>query len=337
MEKKEVSVIIPVRNEKEHLKDCIESLLQQDYEKERIEIIFVDGMSEDGTAELLEKYVAQNPGLIRILKNPDKIVPVAMNLGIRASYGDYIIRLDAHSHYPVNYITKCIYYLKNTKADNVGGLAPATGKSYVGKAFSMVLSSKFGVGNSNFRTGAQSGYVDTVPFGAFRRETFDKYGYYDERLVRNQDYELNYRIRKQGGKIYLADDICLSYQCRETFSGIIKQNFENGKWNVLTYFLSPGSMSIRHFIPLLFVLSLIIMPILTFVPVFRYLFIIEILLYVVLDIGVTMSLAIRNGMRYVPVLLILFPMFHICYGIGSLVALFQIFSLKRREKNGIVR
>ncbi len=336
MKYKEVSVIIPVRNEKKYLKDCIVSLLKQDYEKENMEVIFVDGMSEDGTTEILEEYVSRYSGFIQILMNPKKIVPVAMNLGIKASSGNYIIRLDAHSHYPEDYISKCVYYLEHTEADNVGGLAPANGKSYIGKAFSMVLSSKFGVGNSDFRTDAQSGYVDTVPFGAFRRETFDKYGYYDERLVRNQDYELNYRIRKQGGKIYLANDICLSYQCRETLSGIIKQNFENGKWNVLTYFLSPGSMSIRHFIPLLFVLSLIIMPILSFIPVFCYLFIAEILLYLALDFGVTIYLAVNNGMKYIPILLILFPTFHICYGAGSFVALFQLISLKGRKRNELV-
>ena len=328
---KKVSVVIPVQNEQRYLKNCIASILEQDYAKENMEVIFVDGMSEDGTREMLEVYAAQYSDFIQILNNPKKIVPAAMNLGIKASGGDYIIRLDAHSCYPKDYISKCVYYLEHTEADNVGGLAPANGENYIGKAFAMVLSSKFGVGNSAFRTGAQSGYVDTVPFGAFRRETFDKYGYYDERLVRNQDYELNYRIRKQGGKIYLADDIRLSYQCRETISGIVKQNFENGRWNVLTYFLSPGSMSSRHFIPLLFVLSLIMMPVLSFLPLFRYLFIAEIALYLILDFSVTIHFAVKNGMKYIPILLILFPIFHICYGMGSFAALLQVDFLKGKD------
>lgn len=142
-------------------------------------------------------------------------------------------------------------------ADNVGGVAETKANGFVGNCIAKMLSSRFGVGNSEFRTNGKSGYVDTVPFGAFRREVFSKYGGYDERLVRNQDNEMNYRIRKNGGKIYLADDIHLSYYCRDSIKGISDMAKKNGMWNVITMKLCPGAMGIRHFVPLVFVLSII--------------------------------------------------------------------------------
>jgi hypothetical protein len=228
--------------------------------------------------------------------------------------------LDAHSEYANDYISKCVLTLEETDADNVGGLAITKGYGFIGNAFSKVLSSKFGVGNSGFRTNASSGYVDTVPFGTFKRKTFIKYGLYDERLTRNQDYELNYRIRKNGGKIHLNSNIKLTYYCRNTIPGILKQSFENGKWNVITSKFCPGSMSFRHFIPLFFMLSLIILPVLAFfMPVFVWLLIAELGLYFLLDLFFSFRIATKA--KQIPIIIILFPMFHISYGFGSLIGL----------------
>ena len=317
-----VSVIIPIRNEEKYIERCIKSIINQDYPLENIEVIFVDGESQDKTREIVYKYISEYNGIIKIFDNPDKTVPYAMNIGIKNAIGDYIIRLDAHSEYSNDYISKCISTLEKTDADNVGGLAITKGYGFIGDAFSKVLSSKFGVGNSGFRTNASSGYVDTVPFGAFKRETFGKYGYYDERLTRNQDYELNYRIRKNGGKIYLNSDIKLTYYCRNTITGIIKQSYQNGKWNVITSKLCQGSMSIRHFIPLIFVLSLIILPILIiFNPVFTYIFLFEISLYLLLAILFSFRIASTKGQ--ILLLVFLFPLFHLSYGVGSLMGLLE--------------
>ena len=222
-----------------------------------MEWILVDGCSKDRTVEILENYKQKYPLLIKILNNPNKIVPYAMNIGIAASQGKYIVRLDAHAEYATDYISKCVYYLETTDAENVGGVAETKANGFWGKAIAKMLSSKFGVGNSQFRTNGESGYVDTVPFGAFRREVFTKYGGYDERLVRNQDNEMNYRIRKNGGKIFLADDIHTAYYCRDSVSGVLSMARKNGMWNVITMKLCPGSMGLRHFVPLLFVLSVI--------------------------------------------------------------------------------
>ena len=318
--KKKVSLVIPVRNEENHIQTCIESILNQDFPIDKLEVIFIDGNSSDDTKKIINNYVEKYPDLIILFDNPQKTVPFAMNIGIKNSIGDYIIRLDAHSEYPNNYISDCIRTIENIEADNVGGLALTKGKGFIGNAFAKVLSSKFGVGNSGFRTNAKSGYVDTVPFGAFKKETFEKYGYYDERLTRNQDYELNYRIRKMGGRIYLNSDISLTYFCRSTLSGILKQSYENGKWNIITSKLCPGTMSLRHFIPLMFTLSLIGLPILGFIhSLFNLILLFELILY----FGITsiVSLKVAQNLKEMAMLVLLFPLFHISYGLGSLVGL----------------
>jgi glycosyltransferase involved in cell wall biosynthesis len=318
--KKKVSLIIPVRNEENHIQTCIESILNQNFLKDELEVIFIDGNSSDDTQKIINNYIKEYPGLITLLYNPHKTVPFAMNIGIKNSIGDYIIRLDAHSEYPNNYISECIRTIENIEADNVGGLALAKGKGFIGNAFAKVISSKFGVGNSGFRTNSKSGYVDTVPFGTYKKDTFEKYGYYDERLTRNQDYELNYRMRKMGGKIYLNSDISLTYYCRSTLSGIFKQSYENGKWNIITSKLCPGTMSLRHFVPLVFTLSLIGLPILGFIHVFFNLFL---MLELVLYFGIALVIASKksNSLEEMVMIILLFPLFHISYGLGSLLGL----------------
>lgn len=328
----EVSVVMPVYNEEKYIRKCIESLFLQDYPSEKAEWIFVDGGSKDKTIDILNEYRDRFPELIKILNNPHKIVPYAMNIGIANSRGKYIIRLDAHADYAKDYISRCVYYLDNTDADNVGGIAETKSNGTIGKAIAKMLSSKFGVGNSQFRTNGKSGYVDTVPFGAFRREVFSKFGGYDERLVRNQDNEMNYRIRKNGGKIYLADDIRLSYYCRDTIRGITDMARKNGQWNVITMKLCPGAMGLRHFIPLLFVLSLIVLGALSFVHTFfLYTLLAEVGLYTCLNI--LFSIKQADGIPQFFILLLLFPLFHISYGFGSLIGIGKLCSKKFRKKD----
>lgn len=319
-----ISVIMPLYNEEKYISSCIESLLQQDYPLVNMEWIFVDGMSTDKTKSILLKYEQDYPGLIKVFDNPYKTVPYAMNIGIKNSKGKYIVRLDAHAEYSQDYIRKCVYYLDTTQADNVGGIAETKSKGFVGEAIALMLSSKFGVGNSQFRTNGHSGYVDTVPFGAFRREVFDKWGGYDERLTRNQDNEMNYRIRKNGGKIYLSNEIKFSYYCRDSIKGIADMAVKNGMWNIITMKLCPGSMGIRHFIPLIFLLSLILLPILSFINIrFFILFVCELILYVVLDIYY--ALKTSKKVKYILMVGVLFPIFHITYGFGSIRGIAKLF------------
>ncbi len=320
-----VSVVMPVYNESRYIDKCIDSLLQQDYPQDDMEWIFVDGNSSDDTVKRIESYAIQHPKLIRVLNNPHKIVPYAMNIGIKESRGRFIVRLDAHADYADDYISKCVKYLNTIDTDNVGGVAETKANGFVGNSIAKMLSSRFGVGNSEFRTNGKSGYVDTVPFGAFRREVFTKYGGYDERLVRNQDNEMNYRIRKNGGKIYLADDIHLSYYCRDSIKGISDMAKKNGMWNVITMKLCPGAMGIRHFIPLAFVLSIIGLGLLGFVTkYFWWLLGIELALYLLLD--VIFSIKQAGSLKEFFMILLLFPTFHISYGIGSLKGIIKLYS-----------
>lgn len=315
-----VSVVMPTYNEEKYIESCILSLLKQDYPQNQMEWIFVDACSSDRTKEIIESYKNQFPHLIRVYNNPNKTVPYAMNIGIKSSVGKYIIRLDAHSEYADNYISKCVYYLDTTDADNVGGVAETKSRGFVGNAIAFMLSSKFGVGNSQFRINGKSGYVDTVPFGAFRREVFDKYGFYDERLTRNQDNEMNYRIRKNGGKIYLAEDIKFAYYCRDSIKGIINMAIKNGKWNIITMKICPGAMGLRHFVPFIFLLSLIIMPLMSILsPMLGKVLLAEISLYLLLSLF--FSIKASKELKYISLLFVLFPVFHISYGLGSLMGL----------------
>lgn len=313
-----VSVVMPVYNEEKYIENCIDSLLRQDYPRDGMEWILVDGRSTDHTKNILCAYMLLYPKLIKIYDNPGRAVSLAMNIGINASVGRYVIRLDAHAEYAPDYISKCVKYLETMDVDNVGGVLETKSNGLIGNAIALMLSSRFGVGNSRFRTHGESGLVDTVPFGAFRREVFDKYGLFDERLVRNEDNEMNHRIRKNGGKVYLTQDIKLSYYCRENFREIVSMAVKNGQWNSITARLCPGAMRARHFIPSAAVLLLISMPMIGFIfPPSALLLLLLIGIYIILDVVFSLKAAIR--IIFLPLLLVLFPVFHISYGFGTLM------------------
>lgn len=314
-----VSVIIPTYNEELYINRCLETLENQSFPSEKIEWLFADGGSSDNTVEIIKKSNLKNK---RILQNKKQLVTYAVNLGIKNAIGNYIIRMDAHASYERNYIEKCIYYLENTDADNVGGIAKTVGKGFIGEANAEVLSSKFGVGNSQFRTSEKSGYVDTVPFGAFKREIFDKIGVFDPELPRSEDNEFNSRIREMGGKVYLASDIRFTYYCRSTVRDLLWQAIQNGNALFLTLYKNPKAMKIRHYIPFFFVISLVAMPILANLFItFKWLFVFEISLYLLLDLYFSFLVGnIKFGFYKI----IMYPLFHIAYGIGSLLGLVKI-------------
>ena len=312
-----ISVIVPVYNEEYYLDACISSMLRQDYPKDQMEWFFVDGMSADRTGDMLADYQKRYPTLIKVLKNENRTVPYAMNLAIRQAKGRYIIRLDAHAEYADDYFSACVQILEETGADNVGGVMETKARTPMGSVIAKMLSSRFGVGNSEFRTNGKDGYVDTVPFGAFRREIFDKVGLYDERLTRNQDSELNYRIIHSGGKIYLSHRIRLAYYCRDSVKGIVNMALLNGRWNIITMKLCPGSMRLRHFVPCLFDLSILGLGFLGLLwRPFWWLLGLELLCYLGLDALAAFQAGSNARERFI--LMGLFPAFHLSYGWGSL-------------------
>ena len=261
-----VSVIAPCRNEVAFIENTIKSILSGDYPSDKIELLVIDGMSYDGTREKVIEIIKKD-SRVHLIDNPSKIVPAAMNLGIKLAKGEYIVRIDCHCCFAPDYVRKCVEIAQHTEADNVGGYIKTLpgADTKMAKAIAAATSSKFGVGNSMFRLSGSQCEVDTVPFGTYRKEVFDRIGLYDERLVRNQDIELNSRIRKAGGKIIISPEIKLKYYNRATCKGIWQQSFDNGLWNPYTIWLVGGGLQVRHFIPMFFVLSIIILGVLSIV------------------------------------------------------------------------
>jgi len=328
-----ISLVIPLRNEEAYIEDCISSILAQDYPPERMEILFVDGCSTDHTVSILNQAAKTTPQ-IRVLHNPHRTVPYAMNIGIRAAAGEYVVRLDAHSAYAPDYVSLSVETLRTVPCENAGGVWETRGRGYMGEAIAGTLTTVFGVGNARFRLAPRSGYVDTVPFGTFRRDLFDRIGLYDERLTRNQDNELNYRIRKNGGRIYLNEHIRCTYYCRDSLCALMRNGYQNGYWNVVTMYLCPGSMGLRHFVPLAFVLATFGLPFLWCVagaPFFGKLAGLMWGAYLVLNVFYSYTVAEKRGWKYIPVLPVIFPAFHFAYGIGSLAGLYRLPGLMRKR------
>jgi len=322
-----ISIVIPILNEEKYISICLDSVLASDYPHENLEILLVDGMSSDGTRDIIKKY-QEKYHFIELIDNEKKIAPVAMNLGIRSARGEYIIRLDAHAFYPTDYCSALIHWSKKLDAQNVGGIVITDVKNKNKKSNSIkeVLSHKLGVGDSDFRTGTKElKEVDTVPFGCYKKEIFEKYGYYDERLVRNQDIELNKRIINDGGKIYLLPQIRCTYFARETFIPLAKNNCSNGFWNMLTTYYTNTfrSLSLRHFVPLIFILSLLLPLILSMgYPKIVWIAILSLVSY--LSLVIIISIKLQNNSNSILYLTMGFLTLHFSYGLGSLLGVFSV-------------
>jgi len=330
-----ISIIIPILNEEIYIKNCIESIINSDYNKINMELILVDGGSSDMTVAIVEEY-QERYSSIKLLHNPKKFTPISMNIGIEASEGEYIFIISAHAEYQSEYFTILVEEIKRLDANCVGGILSTKVKNSNPKSNSIreILTHHFGVGNSDFRTGgAEVKEVDTVAFGCYNKETFEKYGLYDERLIRNQDIELNKRIINGGGKIYLIPSVKANYYARENFKDLIKNNFSNGKWNILTayYTKTINSLSLRHFIPLIFILSLILPIFLSFINInFLWLTILSLGSYLALVIMISIKLVnSKNSFFY---LVSAFLTLHLSYGFGSLVGIFSTIKKLKGKK-----
>lgn len=323
-----LSVICPIYNEEKYITRCVESLLLQDYPKNDLEILFVDGMSEDKTRDIIASYKVEYP-FIKMLDNPKKIVPYAMNAGIIASGGEIIIRLDGHVEYPTNYFSALVKNLKELNADNVGAYCETLpcGSSTKELAIAEALSSSFGMGNSYFRIGCDEiKQVDTVPFGCFKREVFDKVGLYDVELIRNQDDELNGRIIKNGGKIFLIPSIITKYYARDKISKVCKMFYQYGLYKPLVNKKIGSPATIRQFFPLVFVLGLIIGLLLSCINgVIATLYVVVLALYMFLACYFTLKSSSEKG-NYKLILYQPFTYFtiHTSYGWGYLVGIYKI-------------
>ncbi len=263
---------------------------------------------------------------IHLFDNPEKITPYALNIGVKQSRGDVIIRMDAHAEYPSNFISKAMDFLDKTGADVVGGpiLTLPAGDTLIARAIALITSHPFGVGNSKFRTSAKEGYVDTVPFGAYRRELFDRIGLFDERLLRNQDNEFHSRLIKAGGKIYLTPELTARYYNQSTISGLAKQAFKTGMWNVLTLKVNPAAFRLRHFVPFAFVTVIMTSLIFSlFLTGLAAIFLLIAGIYGAAAIYSSLQLSLKNGLMYMFILPGIFLLYHVCYGLGTWGGLFK--------------
>jgi len=336
MQASKITVIIPCKNEEKYIGGCLNSVINNDYPLDCLEVLVIDGKSTDSTQSIVEEYSAKF-NFIKLLTNSHEKVPYALNKGIKESIGDFIIRLDAHSEIPNNYFSKLIYWSKKLNADNIGAVCLTDVKNKNPKTNSIitVLSNKYGVGNSYFRIGVdQVKEVDHVPFGCFKKDIFSKVGFFNKLLDRNQDIELSKRITRNGGHIFLLPDLFCTYYARETFYGIAKNNFGNGFWNILTVYFTKkiGSLSWRHFVPFLFLLSLLV-PLFGMIwyPIMGLVTVIILAVYMTLILSI--SLKINNKRTTFLYMVWTFIVLHFSYGFGSLVGLLRIDHLLK-FKNG---
>jgi len=336
-----VSIIIPLRNEERYIERLLHALAAQTYRGHIAEILFVDGMSTDRTREIILAHAHELPPF-RILDNPKRIVPCAMNIGIREARGDVIVRIDAHTEPAPDYVERCVYWLCETGAWNVGGPMRARGEGYVGQAVALATTSPFGIGGSPFHYSERPQYVDTVYLGAYPRSVLVQVGpyderfavnedyelnyrlrrlpaVYDERFVANQDYELNYRVRRTGGRIFLAPDIRITYFPRESLKALWRQYFRYGFWKVQTIRKHPRSAKWRHLVAPAFVAGLLGSFLLGFVwHMFWRLLAGVVALYLLLAVVFSALRARkeRGGLKYLPLMPVVFATLHLAWGLG---------------------
>lgn len=258
---KQISIIIPTYNEENEIVECIESLLNGDYPLDKIEFIIADGNSADQTVDRIRNFAAEHPDVkIKVVNNSNKTQGYGLNLAIQSAdpNSEIILRADAHSLYPRNYVSDCAKTLIEVDADNVGGVMVPIGKTSRQKAVAFCMSHPLGVGNAKFHLGDYSGFVDTAYLGCFKRDVFEKAGLFDPQMTPNEDAEFNMRIRKTGGKVYLNSNIKVDYFPRDSLVKLVKQYFRYGQGRCRTFKKHKAFTSIRQLIPPLWAVSSLI-------------------------------------------------------------------------------
>ena len=251
-----ISVIIPCRNEKRHIGEFLDSLLAQELEPGwQLEVLVADGLSDDGTRDILRQYSARAPH-VRMIDNPGRIVSTGLNAAIAASTGEIVIRMDAHTTYARDYILQSVRVLEESGADNVGGPWVAEGRGLIGKAIAAAFRSPFCTGGGKAHDANYEGEVDTVYLGCWHRRVFDWAGLFDPELVRNQDDEFNFRLRRLGGRIWQSPRIKSSYTPRASLAALFRQYLQYGFWKVAVIRKHRALASWRHAAPVLFVSSI---------------------------------------------------------------------------------
>jgi glycosyltransferase involved in cell wall biosynthesis len=318
-----ISVVIPCRNEKRHIGEFLDSVLRQELAPgDELEILVADGMSDDGTREILRGYD------VRVIDNPGRIVSTGLNAAIDASTGDVIVRMDAHSVYAHDYVRECVRALRESGADNVGGPWVAEGRGWIGKAIAAAFQSRVCAGGGKAHDPSYEGEADTVYLGCWRREAFDRFGKFDPELVRNQDDELNFRIQRRGGRIWQSPRIHSIYTPRDSLVALFRQYMQYGYWKVVVIRKHGAVAAWRHIVPAAFVASIAIGAALA--PFSRWIAIglaAEAGAYALVCTAAAIPFARSLSWKSLVILPLVIATYHVSYGLGFLVSL-----LRRRRK-----
>lgn len=309
------------------------SVVAQDYPPDRMEILIADGQSQDGTQEIISEFQQKHRN-VKTVDNTEKIVATGLNAALRLAKGEVIVRVDGHCEIASDYLRQCVGHLLNDDVEAVGGPVETIGQSYVACVVATAMSSWFGVGGSAFRVAnSHTQFTDTVAFPAYTRAVIARAGPFDEELVRNQDDEYNYRLRKLGVKILLAADVRSRYYSRATLKGLASQYFQYGYWKVRVMQKHPRQMRLRQFAPPLFVaavlVSIILLPLL---PVAKYLAGLIAGGYAVAVIGASILSMKKDKWHLLPLLPIAFTTLHLSYGSGFLIGLAKFWNRWRQRE-----
>jgi cellulose synthase/poly-beta-1,6-N-acetylglucosamine synthase-like glycosyltransferase len=313
-----VSVIVPVYNEERYIAVCLQAIMRQDYPCERMEILVVDGMSVDRTRDIVHGF-AERDARIRLLLSPKRRTPYSLNVGVAASSGEVLVRIDGHSAVAADHVRRCVEFLLQTGADHIGGLMRQRGHTFMARTIALALSSPVGVGSARFRYTAREQDIDTVPFGAYRRDTLIRLGGFDEAFPIGQDSELDYRITLTGGRVRINPAISTDYFCRDSVPALARQFFRYGRAKAQILHKHGGLPSPRALAPALFVTTM--MALLLATPIShaaRRALTSLLVAYTGLCLIAGIGIAARRGWRYAPLLPAIFAVLHISHGVGFL-------------------
>lgn len=325
-----VTVVVPIRNEADFIAECLQSILNNKYPQEKLEVIVVDGQSNDGTREIVQQLIATDPR-VSLLDNPERIVPYAMNRAIDAARGDVITRVDGHADVAEDFIANSVRVLQE-RPDCwcAGGSIDSISYTQVGQIIAACMSTPVGVGNAHFRLRDYEGYVDTIAFGSYWRWVFDRIGKFDEELVRNQDDELNARLIMNGGRIYMSRSIQCRYYPRTSLQKLWRQYYQYGFWRIRTIQKLGRPATFRQMVPMLFVIALLVLSLAAIaLPIARVALLLYTGIYLIaLGIG-AIQVGRRTGLRGFILAPVVFMILHFGYGLGCLSGIIRFVIFKR--------
>jgi len=324
------SLLVAVRNEANYIKNCISSLQSQTYPQDKLEVIILDGGSTDGTDQIVQSLIKGHPNF-KFFDNPKIIQSAAWNFGLDICSGDIISIVSGHVTFAPDYVSKAVDTLQRTGSDMVGGTIRAVSETRVGQAIALAMSHPFGVGGARHRYTDREEETDSVFMGFSRRSVYEKIGGYDEELVRNQDDEFSYRLSKTGGRIICNPEIVSYYHSRSTIKSLWQQYYQYGFYKVRVLQKHPGQMRPRQFVPLAFVLGLILTVLFSLITSWGWIVLAGMVgIYTLANLTASFLIARREGWRYFWLLPLAFATIHLAYGLGFLVGLFKFWNRWKR-------